>query len=66
MQRKWPITLPTGPFAVLKFLSKADPGYDRQHKLNVYAVEKHGTIEFRHPRASTCIDEVGAYIGSNY
>jgi hypothetical protein len=32
--------------------------YDRRHKINLLALEKHGTIEFRHPRSSTCIDEV--------
>jgi hypothetical protein len=32
--------------------------WGRRHKLNVSAIGKHGTLDFKHPRMSTCADEV--------
>jgi hypothetical protein len=38
----------------------------RYLKLNPYALIKHGTLEFRQPRSSTCIDEVCCSVHSRY
>jgi hypothetical protein len=50
--------LPAGNIDICTFIRGRDPDLSRWLKMNVMSLAKHGTIEFRHPRFSTCIDEV--------
>jgi hypothetical protein len=53
--------LPGGNFDICQHLITVVPDdSERWLKLNVFATRKHGTLEFRHPRMSTCADEVRA------
>jgi hypothetical protein len=60
LQEHWPVMLPAGDTCISTFPRGCGPDVSRDLKMNVTSLEKHGTIEFRHPRFSTCIDEVGA------
>jgi hypothetical protein len=59
---RWPAYLPStstvGTLAEMQPFIHNAQREKRWLKLNTFALEAHGTLEFRQPQSSTCVDEV--------